>query len=264
MTGAATGARVRKRPEQRRAEIANAAAELALVDGLDAVTLRSVAQRLAVTPALIAHYVASMDELRADTVTRLMEAELTAMRAAADAAPTVLDGLRALLGALFRTPRAASAAVWLDAWTQGLRVPVVAEAVRTQMDDWQEFVTGLLARGCAAGEFDTADPDAVAWQLIALADGLNAHSLVSYRDPTAREALLAEVLERSLGLPAGTLSAGAPQAGTDGGEPGSADQGVADQGPAEPDPTDPKPAKSSTAAPKSADPDPADHSRSSP
>ncbi|MGW9825209.1 AcrR family transcriptional regulator [Brevibacterium pityocampae] len=244
VTSEAKGVRVRKRPEERRAEIADAAAELALADGLDAVTLRSVAQRLAVTPALVAHYVESMDELRADTVTRLIDAELTAMRAAAETEPTVLDGLRALLGALFRTPRAASAAVWLGAWTQGLRVPVVAAAVRAQMDDWQEFVTALLARGCAAGEFDTADSDAVAWQLIALADGLNAHSLVSYRDPAAREALLAGVLERSLDLPAGTLAPGADPA-----EPKPADASTADRNP--------------TAAPNSADPKPADHPRSS-
>lgn len=198
--------RVRKSPAERRTEVARAAAEIALAHGLDAVTLRAVAQRLAVTPALVAHYVASMDELRAATVTRLMSEELVAVRTAVDEQRDALSALRALLGALFRAGREPSAAVWLDAWSLGLRVPAVAQAVRDQMDDWQDFVSALLSGGCASGEFTTSDPDADAWQLIALADGLNAHSLVSYRDPAAREHLLAATLEHSLGLPAGALA----------------------------------------------------------
>ncbi|MDR5698593.1 TetR/AcrR family transcriptional regulator [Agromyces aerolatus] len=66
----------RKAPAERRAEIAEAARALALDDGLAAVTLRGVAARAGVTPALVAHYRPNMDELVAETFRTIVSAEL--------------------------------------------------------------------------------------------------------------------------------------------------------------------------------------------
>ena len=60
----------RKSPAERSAEIAEAARLLALEQGLTAVTLRAIAARAGVAPALVAHYQPSMDALVADYVKR--------------------------------------------------------------------------------------------------------------------------------------------------------------------------------------------------
>ena len=57
----------RKSPAESSAEIADAARLVALEHGLAAVTLRSVAARVGVAPALVAHYQPNMDVLVAQT-----------------------------------------------------------------------------------------------------------------------------------------------------------------------------------------------------
>jgi AcrR family transcriptional regulator len=56
--------RTRKSPQQRSAEIHEAAIMLAQEAGLSALTLRAVAARAAVAPGLVAHYASNMDDSR--------------------------------------------------------------------------------------------------------------------------------------------------------------------------------------------------------
>ena len=62
----------RRPPAERRAELAASARAVALDEGLAAVTLRAVAARAGVTPALVAHYHESMDALVAETFTSIV------------------------------------------------------------------------------------------------------------------------------------------------------------------------------------------------
>ena len=59
--GASTPARARKRPEERRAEILDTAADIALREGLERITLRAVADQLGVRPGLSSHCCAAAD-----------------------------------------------------------------------------------------------------------------------------------------------------------------------------------------------------------
>ena len=76
MSAKSTSARGRKSPAERRAEITATAREIALADGLDALTLRAVAGRMGVASGLVAHYEPSMDELVAATFGDLVSQEL--------------------------------------------------------------------------------------------------------------------------------------------------------------------------------------------
>ena len=66
----------RKSPEERADEIRSAACQVARVDGLPGLTLRSVGARAGVAPALVAHYEPSMDELVASTFEAITSAEV--------------------------------------------------------------------------------------------------------------------------------------------------------------------------------------------
>ncbi|WP_017615526.1 TetR family transcriptional regulator C-terminal domain-containing protein [Nocardiopsis salina] len=198
---------MRKSPQQRFAEIKAAAGDIALAEGLHHVTIRGIASRAGITPGLVTHYVPSMDELRADTFAALVHAELLELEAEVAQADRPIDALRTLIRTLFDPDRDPITGVWLDAWSLGRHVPAIADAVRQEMDSWQNFVVELIDRGRDSGEFTADDSDAAAWHLIGTADGLNAHSLVRYRDPASRSGLLARSMEHDLGLPAGALQA---------------------------------------------------------
>lgn len=196
----------RKAPDVRAAEIRGAARALALEGGLRAVTLRAVASRVGVAPALVAHYEPSMDALVASTFTTLVGEELAEVISLVDQQAGSVERMRMLLETLLEPDRDAVTAIWVDGWSMGRQSDVLADAVRDQMDAWQAFVLGEVAAGVSAGEFATTDADAVAWQLLGMVDGLNAQALVHYRDTGSRGRLLAHALEHALGLARDALS----------------------------------------------------------
>ncbi|MCM3657927.1 TetR family transcriptional regulator C-terminal domain-containing protein [Agromyces mediolanus] len=195
----------RMSPAERALSIANAARALALEAGLAAVTLRAVAARAGVAPALVAHYVPSMDVLIARTFASVVSAEVVEIETLLEALP----GPREQLGVLVRTildgSRDDVTLVWVEAWALGRRNETLATEVRAQMDAWQAVIQSVIEAGVAAGEFETEDPAAVAWQLLGMVDGLNAQALVRWGDLTDRGSLISHAVEGMLGLPRGAL-----------------------------------------------------------
>jgi AcrR family transcriptional regulator len=200
----------RKTPEQRASEIREGARAVALSGGLWAITLRSVAARVGVTPALVAHYQPNMEVLVAETFSSVVSAEMAEIGALVAPADTPTARLSTLVHTLVEGSRDDVTVVWLDGWSMGRRSIPLADAVRTQMDAWQSFVQAIVVDGCAAGEFTASDPAAVAWHLVGMVDGLNAQGLVSYRDAGARGRLITDALEHALGLASGALGSTVP------------------------------------------------------
>ncbi|GAA4140624.1 TetR family transcriptional regulator C-terminal domain-containing protein [Leifsonia shinshuensis] len=195
----------RRPPAERRAELAAAARALALDEGLAAVTLRAVAARAAVAPALVAHYHESMDALVAETFTSIVAAEIAELRGLLAAAPSPAAGLATLLRTLLDGSRDDVTVVWVEAWALGRRNPVLGAAVRDQMDAWSDVFEGVIAEGVAAGSFRVEDPRAVAWQLLGMLDGLNAQALVRWGGAADRGSLLGHAVEGMLGVERGVL-----------------------------------------------------------
>jgi len=203
----------RKPPGERRAEIDAAARELALDQGLAAVTLRGVAARAGVTPALVAHYRPNMDELVAETFRTIVATELREVAgmgedgSAEGAGRAGAAGATGRLGSLVHTlldgSRDDVTLVWVEAWALGRRNETLAEAVRQEMDAWHAVLHDLIASGVATGEFAVDDPGAAAWQLLGMIDGLNAQALVRWGE--SRGVLLSRALEGMLGLARGAL-----------------------------------------------------------
>ncbi|MCI0159270.1 TetR family transcriptional regulator C-terminal domain-containing protein [Leifsonia shinshuensis] len=198
----------RKPPAERRAELAAAARAVALDEGLAAVTLRAVAARAGVTPALVAHYHESMDGLVAETFVSVVAAELDELRALLAAEPDPVSRLAGLVGTLLDGSRDDVTVIWVEAYALGRRNPELGSAVRDQMDAWSDVIEGVIESGVASGDFRTDDPRAAAWQLLGMIDGLNAQALVRWGGAAERGSLLAHALEGMLGLGRGVLLAG--------------------------------------------------------
>lgn len=212
-------------PAARRAQIADAARELALADGLSALTLRAVAARAGVAPALVAHYVPTMDDLVATTFSGIVRAELDDLRTlTAHGSPVAR--LARLLHALLDGTRDDVTLVWVEAYALGRGSERLAEAVRTQMDLWHGALRELLAAGLATGEFRIADATDASWQLLGMIDGLNAQALVRWGGAADRSDLMLRAAEGMLGLARGALD--------------RADTGRADTPDPTPTPADPR------------------------
>ncbi len=195
----------RKSPAERAQLIIEAARDLALEQGLAAVTLRSVAARAGVAPALVAHYEPNMESLITRTFFDIVSAEITEIEALIAAIQSPLSQIEALCGSLLDGSRNAVSVIWVEAWALGRRSEMLAEAVREQMDNWQMVLQSVIEAGVARGEFHITDPAAAAWQLLGMIDGLNAQALVRWGEAGSRGALISRSIEGMLGLKRGAL-----------------------------------------------------------
>ncbi|MFE1646655.1 TetR/AcrR family transcriptional regulator [Microbacterium sp. P01] len=199
----------RKSPAERSAEIAQAARDLALEQGLAGVTLRALAARIDVTPALVAHYEPSMDVVVADAFGSIVATEIDEVQAEIASLETATARMMAMVDTLLDGTRDDVTVVWVEAWALGRRNEKLAAQVRTQMDAWQAALETVIADGVAAGEFDVTDAAATAWQVLGMIDGLNAQALVRWNDAGVRGSLLHRALEGMLGVKGFSLGASA-------------------------------------------------------
>jgi AcrR family transcriptional regulator len=198
--------RVRRSPSDRRAEILDAAIRLALGHGLDQVTLRRIAEELGVAGSLVTHYFPAVDDHLAVACAEAARTELEQVFAEVERLESPRDQLAGLLRRLVDSERDAISALWMDAWHAGRRRPALADEVSRQTSLWTERLTGLVQRGRAAGQFDTADPRATAARIMAVVDGLTVQaSMRDTIDYESVEQLVFQVAEREVGLPPGSL-----------------------------------------------------------
>ena len=143
--------RVRKTPEERRADVHGAARSIALESGLSAVTQRAVAERVGVAPALITHYVSRMELLVAEVFRDIAQEELASVRATVEAVEgDEVEQVLTLLRELIHDFRRDVALVWLDGWSLSRRNDELAGVLVEEARAWEEFVAGIFARGDAA------------------------------------------------------------------------------------------------------------------
>jgi AcrR family transcriptional regulator len=201
------GAKVRRKSaEDRRAEIVAAATEVALSEGLEQITLRSVADRLGVAGSLVSHYFPSIDGLLAEAFRAAAVRESREIDAAVAAGTGPVGRLLALLRFHTAGDRDSMSLLWMDAWRLGRKRPALHAEVTAQMAADVEQLLALIDEGVRSGDFTPADPRVSASRILAVLDGLSVQAAmrkaVTYR---AVEELVFIVAERELGAPEGTF-----------------------------------------------------------
>jgi AcrR family transcriptional regulator len=194
-------------PAARREEIVAAALRVASTKGLANTTVRDVAAEMGTSSGLIHHYFASMDDVLAAAFEEAAGADLAKteveMRACADAG----QRLSAFFASYVRTEEYRAFQMWLDAWAEASRRPALAATSRRLNVGWQRLVATTIIEGIEEGTLVCDDPDAAAWRVLSLLDGLSlqlaAHPGVIEIGIVMDWAMTA--LESEVGLPAGTL-----------------------------------------------------------
>lgn len=184
-------------PEERERSILHGAVTLATESGLEALTVRAVAARVGVTPALVAHYRPVMESFVAEVFTTIVAAERDEVIASYDASVDLRTNLLRLIETLLDEERDDVAMVWVQSWALGARNEHLGARVRAEMDLWHSALEDLIARALDADQVLAEDPvlredpvltedpvrldpDSSAWMLLAMVDGMSAHSLVHW------------------------------------------------------------------------------------
>jgi AcrR family transcriptional regulator len=198
--------RVRRTAENRRAEIVDCARRISLSDGLDHVTLRSVADDLGITGGLVSHYFPAVDGLVAEAFALAAGAELEAAFAELETIDSPSERLGILLHRLVDSTRGDLSTLWIDAWHAARRRPALQDEVTRQSEGWIERLADLLQRGRDAREFTTDDARTTAVRIMAVIDGLSVQATqrgtIDYLSVAQLVFLIAET---ELGMPAGSL-----------------------------------------------------------
>ncbi|MFI9821496.1 TetR/AcrR family transcriptional regulator [Streptomyces sp. NPDC052013] len=208
MTSRPAQRRTRKPPEERRAEIVETAARIALAEGLELITLRRVADELGVRPGLISHYFPVADDLVCEAFTLAASEERAALLPADEEDLPPVDRLARFLVGLADGDHLDLSRLWLNARHLSRFRASLRQAVRTQESTMRGALVSLIDDGVEAGQFTTDDPMKEALHILVAVDGLGAYANDD-PDPDAPDVtdVAVETAETRLGLPRGTLRA---------------------------------------------------------
>ncbi|MFC8585636.1 TetR/AcrR family transcriptional regulator [Streptomyces sp. NPDC057217] len=199
--------RVRKTPEARRAEIVETAARVALTEGLECVTLRRIAEELAVRPGLISHYFPSAEDLVAEAFAVASTGELDSLLPAERPHGTPAQYLARYFALSAGEAYDDISRLWINARHLSRYRPVLRDRVAEQERASDDRLEGLIREGVERGEFRTDDPRTAAIQILVVLDGLGAHANTDRGNrPEAVTRMAVTTAERELGLAAGTLT----------------------------------------------------------
>ncbi|MFF9011460.1 TetR/AcrR family transcriptional regulator [Streptomyces sp. NPDC014870] len=199
--------RIRKTPEARRAEIVESAARVALLEGLECVTLRRIAEELDVRPGLISHYFPSAEELVAEAFATAATGELDALLPADRPEGTPTEHLARYFALSTGEAYDDISRLWINARHLSRYRPLLRERVAEMERASDDRLEGLIRDGVQAGEFRTDAPRTAAIQILVVLDGLGAHANTDRSDrPEAVTRMALTTAERALGLPDGALT----------------------------------------------------------
>ena len=195
-------------PDERRQAIVDAALAVALRKGLAGTTVRDVAAEMDTSSGLIHHYFASMDEVLA--------AAFETGRRRRSGGDSGGDGVgrptRSTSSSRIwcRTPRSTRTGHFRSGSMPGRRRLAGPPLQRASVDlnvAWQQLLVKAIESGIEQGVMTCSDPEAAAWRILSLQDGLSlqvvAHGTIL--DRLTVSDWVARIAELELGLSEGAL-----------------------------------------------------------
>lgn len=180
---------IHKPASVRRRELVDAAVRVMRRKGLLQTTSREVASEAGTSVGLLSHYFASHDQLLVCAFEQVAEDDLARMRGILQGRPEAMGRLRTLLREFSPEQRSWQYRVWIDVWGAAGHNEALRASSRRLNLEWVRLVTDLLQDGRDDGSFDIAEPEASAWRLLALLDGVSVQ-LVAGQTDVDRDRLL--------------------------------------------------------------------------
>ncbi|MEU3063652.1 TetR/AcrR family transcriptional regulator [Streptomyces subrutilus] len=151
-------------------------------DGLAALTMSALAERLGTSGGHILYYFGSKDRLLLEAL-RWSETQLGLERTALMGRRVTAHRKLALFAELYlpRGPRDPRWTLWIELWARTASNEPLRTAQQEIDDGWQRDLEALLAKGVAQGRFAAMDVPGRASELLALLDGLSTRVVLGQR-----------------------------------------------------------------------------------
>jgi AcrR family transcriptional regulator len=158
--------------EQRRTEILETTYQVVVERGFAATRVSDVASRLGVSTGLIHYHFDSKELLLAEALRYAAEQDIARLEQELDQAHTALAKLDTMF--TFDMPEVGEPSwmLWIDGWGEALRNPTMRRISQRLDVAWKDRLVSIIELGVEDGEFTCPDPQATAWRLSALLDGL--------------------------------------------------------------------------------------------
>nr|WP_091234914.1 TetR/AcrR family transcriptional regulator [Microbacterium sp. 3J1] len=203
MTSSTSSPRIRKQPEERREEILGCAAEIAINEGLERITLRAVAAKLGVQPGLITHYYPVAEDL---VVAAFARAAVTEREQFFPADGSPLERLARFVHHIERGASLPLARLWLNARHLSRFSPTLDAELQVQDALDRDRLTQIIEDGITAGDFREVDAETACIRILIAVDGGGSYvNSSSHSDHPAHKRVVADVAEWTLGLVPGAL-----------------------------------------------------------
>lgn len=157
--------------EARRAQILAASGRLVRQRGFSTTRLADVAGELGLSAPLIIYHFGTKDELMAATLAAEASAELERMERIVSSRAGPPAKIERILRMSLGAASVPDWGMWIDAWGEGLRSPVMRRLLAELDERWQRAIGAIVEEGRTSGVFVVADPEVSAQRVVALLDG---------------------------------------------------------------------------------------------
>lgn len=185
--------------EVRRAELADAALDIAAEHGIKAVTTRAVAERSGWSTGVLNHYFRSHRDLLLGALRRAAEIQGRMFKELRlDERVDPLSRLRLLVETILPLDdrRVAMTRIFLVFYAEAAADPVAREEIVDYLHNWRRVVERVIVEAQATGQIDPVlDAAQLATELVALSDGLAMHAML---DPDVLDRICAGGVELQL------------------------------------------------------------------
>ena len=168
----------RRRVEVRREEILRATCDEVAKRGFANTRAADVAGALGISTGLVFYHFDSKDALLSAAFAYAAERDLARLDAATHGPGSALARLATILRMYAPEESGAGWPLWVDSWATALRSKEMAEVSQRLDVRWKDTVADVIRQGVEAGEMSCADPNAAAWRITALLDGLAVQATV--------------------------------------------------------------------------------------
>jgi AcrR family transcriptional regulator len=169
---------VRRQADARREEILRAAVDELARRGIAETRVADVAATLDVSPALVFYHFDTKERLLAEAFAYAAREQLRALERALKRGTGAADTLLRIVRIYAPLASAPTWRLWIDAWAASLRMPDMRRVSQRLDVHWKDAVATAIASGVQGGEFRCDDPDAAAWRITAMMDGLAIQNVV--------------------------------------------------------------------------------------
>jgi AcrR family transcriptional regulator len=161
----------------RRDEILRATVEQISASGFAETRVADIATSLGISTALVFYHFESKDRLLSEAFSYAAERDLAQLAKLAESHAPVLQRLTRMLS--FYGPEGGQGwSLWIEAWAAALRMPELQKASRRLDVHWKDTVADIIREGVESGAFRCEDPNAAAWRITGVIDGLAVQATV--------------------------------------------------------------------------------------